>query len=96
MCSKSKWTDIHNFTRLTQDLAAQDRYPMVNGAGRAGWHAGHAMVALVGIDHVVARIMRDGAHRTNGFTGIASNADLGVYQVLFDNDACSHVHGLVS
>ncbi|MNT16790.1 hypothetical protein D3C72_1519080 [compost metagenome] len=76
-------------------VGAQPRHgaPVVDRAGRARGNAGHAQVALVGIDHVVARVVRDRAHRAGRFAGVAADADLGIDQVLLDDLNFCHVHG---
>ena len=59
--------------------------PVVDRPGRAGRDAGHAKVALVGIDHVIVVIVRDRVDRAGRLAGAAANADLGIDQVLFEN-----------
>ncbi len=66
-------------------LDARHRAPVVDRAGRARRDAGHAQVALVGIDDVVAIVVRDGLHRARGLAGVAADADLRVDQVLLDD-----------
>jgi hypothetical protein len=58
--------------------------PVVNGACGARWNTGHAQIAFVGINHVIARIMRDGAYGASGLAGVATDADLGINQVLLN------------
>ena len=64
---------------------ARHRAPVVDAAGRAGRHTGHAEVANIRVDHIVARIMRDRADRAGRLAGVAADADLGVDQVLPDD-----------
>ena len=64
---------------------ARHRSPIVNAAGRAGRNAGHAEIADVRVDDVVARVMRDRADRAGRLAGIAADADFGVDQVLPDD-----------
>ena len=75
---------------------ARHHAPVVDRACGARRDAVHAQIALGGVDHVVARIMRDGLHRANRFAGVAAYADLGVDEMLLDHCACCgncHVHG---
>ena len=65
--------------------------PIVDRPRGAGRDAGHAKVAFVGIDHVVAVVMRDGTHRAGGFAGVAADADFRVDQVLPDHGRNRHV-----
>ena len=65
--------------------------PVVDRAGRAGRDAGHAQIALVGIDHVVAIVVRDGSHGADRLAGVAADADFGVDQVLSDHGHGVHV-----
>jgi len=58
--------------------------PVVDGAGGARRDAVHAEVAEIGLDHVVARVVGDGADRANRFAGVAANADFGVDDVLLE------------
>ncbi|MCY1182565.1 hypothetical protein D9M73_231320 [compost metagenome] len=80
---------------LFDAVGAQFRHiaPVVDRARRARGNAGHAQVALVGIDHVVARVVRDRPHRAGRFAGVAADADLGIDQVLLDDLNFCHVHG---
>ena len=59
--------------------------PIVDAAGRARRHAGHAQIADVRVDHIVARIVGDRADRADRFAGVATDADFGVDQVLPDD-----------
>jgi hypothetical protein len=68
------------------------RAPVVNRARWARWHAGHAQIANLSIHHIVSRVMRDRAHRAGGLAGIATNANLGVDQMLL-YEFCGGVHG---
>ena len=72
---------------------ARHHAPVVDRAGRAWRDAVHAQVALAWIDHVVARIVRDRAHRTDRLAGVAADADLRVDEVLADDCRVGHVHG---
>ena len=67
--------------------------PVVDRPGRARRDAGHAEVALVRVDYVVAVIVRDRLDRARSLTGVAAYADLGVDQVLLDNLDGSCIHG---
>jgi len=67
--------------------------PVVDRACGARRHTGHAQVALVGVDHVIARVVGDGPHRAGGLAGVAADADLGVDQMLPDDLGFAHVHG---
>ena len=58
--------------------------PVVDRAGRARRDAGHAAVADVGIDDVVAVVVRDRVDRARLLAGVAADADLGVDQVLLE------------
>jgi len=58
--------------------------PVVDRAGGAWRDAVHATIADVGLDHVVERVVGDGAHRTDRFAGVAADADLGIDDVLLD------------
>jgi len=58
--------------------------PVVNGARGARWHTGHAQIALVSIDHIIPRIVRDGAYGASGLASVATDADLGINQVLLN------------
>ena len=58
--------------------------PVVDRACGARWYTGHAQIALFSIDHVIARIVRDGANGARGLAGVATNADLGINQVLLN------------
>ncbi len=70
--------------------------PIVDAAGRARRHAGHAQIADVRVDHIVARIVGDRADRADRFAGVATDADFGVDQVLPDDLGIGGVHhGLV-
>ena len=71
---------------------ARHRPPIVDAAGRTGRNAGHAEIADVRIDHIVARIMRDRADRAGRFAGVAADADFGVDQVLPDEPGCGRFH----
>jgi len=50
----------------------------------ARWHTGHAQIAFVSIDHIIARIVRDGTDGAGGLAGVATDADLWVNQVLLN------------
>ena len=71
---------------------ARHRPPIVDAAGRTGRDAGHAEIADVRIDDVVARIMRDRADRAGRFAGVAADADFGVDQVLPDDRGLGRLH----
>ncbi len=66
-------------------LGARHHAPVVDRARGARRDAVHAQIADVGLDHVVARIVRDGADRADRLAGVAADADLGVDQVLLDD-----------
>ena len=66
--------------------------PVVDAAGRTGRNAGHAEIADVRIDHIVARIMRDRADRTGRLAGVAADADFGIDQVLPDEPGRGRFH----
>jgi hypothetical protein len=50
-------------------------------------------IALGGINHIIARIVRDGTNWANRLAGVAANANFRIYEMLFD-DCCSHISGL--
>src|SRR5690606_13224731 len=62
---------------------------VVDRAGGARRDAVVAPVALVDVDHIVARVVGDGPHRTDRLAGVAADADLGVDQVLLDDGGFS-------
>ena len=68
------------------------RAPVVNRPRRARRHAGHAQITYVSIHHIVARVMRNRTHRAGCLAGIATNANLGVDQMLL-YEFCGGVHG---
>ena len=66
------------------DLDLGHAAPVVNRACGARRHTGHAQIAFISINHVVARIVRDGAYGASGLAGVATDADLWVNQVLLN------------
>jgi hypothetical protein len=58
--------------------------PIVDRACWARRHTGHAQIAFISIDHVIARIMRDGTYGASGLASVATNANLWVNQVLLN------------
>ena len=76
---------------LVERIGAHPRHlpPVVDRAGGARRHTGHAQIALVGIDHIVARVMGDRTDGASGLAGVATDADLGVDQMLPDQGGLS-------
>ena len=68
--------------------------PIVDAAGRTGRDAGHAEVALLGVDHVVARVVGDRADRAGRLAGVAADADFRIDQVLSDDRCVDVLHAL--
>ena len=65
-------------------LGLRNAAPVVNGARGTRRHTGHAQIAFVSVDHVIARVMRDGTYGARGLASVATNADLWINQVLLN------------
>ena len=68
--------------------------PVVNRAGGARRNARHAQIALVGVDDVVAVVVRDRVDGAGRLAGVAADADLGVDEMLLLGGRGA-VHGVV-
>ncbi len=80
---------------LVERIGARDHAPVVDRAGRAGRDAVHAEIALGGVDHVVAVVVRDRADRARRLAGIAADADLGIDEMLLLVRGCGRIHARV-
>src|SRR5579863_4396944 len=69
---------------LIERIGFGDDPPIVDRAGWAGRDAIHAVIALLGVDHVVGAIVSDRADRARLLAGVAADAHLRVDHVLFD------------